>query len=83
MYRRKSQCCPGFYENGEICSRKCIHTHASSLASGCMGVNPTARGRVRRAPCLSNLCASEVASRLQLKLELTAVLYPSQTFLLC
>ncbi|XP_032355250.1 multiple epidermal growth factor-like domains protein 10, partial [Etheostoma spectabile] len=20
MYRRKSQCCPGFYENGEICS---------------------------------------------------------------
>lgn len=35
MYRRKSQCCTGFYENGEICSRKCLHTHASRLTSGC------------------------------------------------
>lgn len=23
MYRRKSQCCPGFYEDGEICAREC------------------------------------------------------------
>lgn len=25
MYRRKSQCCPGFYENGEICAREYHH----------------------------------------------------------
>lgn len=38
MYRRKSQCCPGFFENGEICSRKHlplkythVHMHEQKL----------------------------------------------------
>ncbi|KAG8011001.1 Multiple epidermal growth factor-like domains protein 10 [Nibea albiflora] len=26
MYRRKSQCCPGFYENGEICAPHCAES---------------------------------------------------------
>ncbi|OBS66978.1 hypothetical protein A6R68_04480 [Neotoma lepida] len=25
MYRRRSQCCPGYYENGDFCIRKASH----------------------------------------------------------
>ncbi|KAK7912658.1 hypothetical protein WMY93_012869 [Mugilogobius chulae] len=32
MYRRRSQCCPGFFESGELCVRKCQnHSQLSTL----------------------------------------------------
>ncbi|KAI3361809.1 hypothetical protein L3Q82_001966 [Scortum barcoo] len=67
MYRRKSQCCPGFYENGEICAPHCAEScvHGRCMAPNTCQCEPGWGGSNCSSACDSNHWGPHCSNRCQ------------------